>query len=378
MKICLINNLYYPFARGGAERIVEIIFDKLKHEKHQVFIITTKPYKIKNKTLNKKIYYINSLYYNLNKIPKIIRLFWHLIDIFDIKNYFKIKKILKKEKPDIVMTHNLKGIGFLIPRVIKKLKIKHIHTLHDIQLIHPSGLMYYGEEKKVLGIFPKIYYKICIYLFLNIDTIISPSQWLLKEHTKKGFFKNSNKKVIPNPVILKNVNFKISKFKKINNFLYVGQLEKHKGIMFLIDVFLKLNLKLIIAGSGSYKNKIRRIDSKNKNIIFVGQKNNKEILNLMQSADCLIVPSFCYENSPTVIYEAAMLGLPVIASKIGGITDLIHDLGGFLFFPLDEKDLISKIKYAIKNLQKFKKIGKHSKEKIKKYSINNYIKKIVN
>ncbi len=376
MKICLINNLYDPFARGGAERIVKIIFNRLEYEKHQVFIITTKPYKIKNKILNKKNYYINSLYYNLNKIPKIIRLFWHLIDIFDIKNYFKIKKILKKEKPDIIMTHNLKGIGFLIPRVIKKLKIKHIHTLHDIQLIHPSGLMYYGEEKKVLGIFSRIYYKICIHLFLDVDTIISPSQWLLNEHTKKGFFKNSNKKVIPNPVILKNITSKTLKSKKINNFFYAGQLEEHKGIMFLIDVFLKLNLKLTIAGSGNYKNKIKKIANKNNNIIFVGQKNNKEILNLMQLSDCLIVPSFCYENSPTVIYEAAMFGLPVIASRIGGITDLVCGLGGFLFSPLDEKDLILKIKYAIKNPEKIKKIGEHSKEKIKKYSVNNYIKKI--
>ena len=147
MKICLINNLYKPYNRGGAERIVELIAAGLQGARHEVFLITTKPIgrKQKAESRKQKVYYINALYYNLNKLPKILRLFWHLCDMFDIGSYFKVKAILKKEKPDVVMTHNLKGVGYLIPSVIKNLGIKHIHTLHDIQLLHPSGLMMHGK-----------------------------------------------------------------------------------------------------------------------------------------------------------------------------------------------------------------------------------------
>jgi len=387
MKICLINNLYKPYNRGGAERIVELIADGLEKASHDVFIITTKPrLQPKTYTRHPKTYYIPSIFFNLNKVPKPLRLLWHLIDMLDVGSYLKVKSILKKEKPNVVMTHNLKGISYLIPRLIKKLKIKHIHTLHDIQLIHPSGLMLCEKEKKLDRILTKIYSYLSRTLFGSPDIIISPSKWLLKTHIDKNFFAKSKKIILPNPLAA-NISFKPSgpKNKNMFRFLYVGQIEKHKGVFFLIKAFEMLcdedcqkNHELTFIGSGANLKQAKRRANNNPSIKFLGRINNQEALNKMSQSNCLIVPSLCYENSPTVIYEAASIGLPIIASDLGGIPELIHKLGGLLFSPENESDLMYQMRWAMEHSSEIKKIGQKSQERIKDYKFNNYINKLIN
>ena len=376
MKICLINNLYKPFSRGGADRILEITRDGFEKNGHDVFIISTKPYF--SKYIDNKNYYLKSFFHYLNKMPKPLRLFYHLSDFLSIKKYFQIKKILKTEKPNLIITHNFKGFGLLIFKAIKNSKVKHIHILHDIQLIHPSGLMIVGEERKMKNFFTKIYYFTVSKIINSPYLIISPSKWLLREHKKRKFFKNSKKIIIPNPVLIKNDFVLKNKKDNVINFLYVGELEVHKGVIFLLEVFNKFcknkNIKLSIIGRGSEYDKIQRL--KNKKITVPGWKTEEQVKTAMQNADCLIVPSLCYENSPTVIYEAASLGLPVLASRIGGITELVHGLGGVLFTAGNEKDLSKKINYILKNPDFFKKIGINSIGKINEFSVQNYFEKL--
>ncbi|MDD5072074.1 MAG: glycosyltransferase, partial [Patescibacteria group bacterium] len=302
MKICLINNLYKPYNRGGAERIMELQAEGLAQAGHEIFIITTKPFFAQRITRNtqQKIYYLKGFYYNLKKIPKILRLPWHLLDMLDFGNYLRVKSILKKEGPDMVITHNLKGLGYLIPKVIKSLKIKHIHILHDIQLLHPSGLMLCHKEKQIKSFPAKMYAGLCRCLFSSPDMIISPSKWLLKLHEEKNFFSQSRKIILPNPV----PDFSISPFldrrgaggeaNKVFRFLYAGQIEKHKGIFFLIKSFSILcqnfgrcGFELIIAGTGSKLKKAGQLAKTNKYIKILGWKNKAELRQLMDSSDCL-------------------------------------------------------------------------------------------
>ena len=384
MKICLINNLYKPYAKGGAERIVELQAEGLVKAGHEVFIITTRPIFTNTQHPAPSTYYLSGLYYNLNKIPKILRLPWHLVDMLDISNYFKIKSILKKEKPDMIITHNLKGLGYLIPGVIKYLKIKHIHVLHDIQLLHPSGLMLCGKEKKTDNFFAKIYANLCCWLFGSPDIIISPSKWLMKLHEEKNFFNQSKKIILPNPAIILPENKGIKKINKTFRFLYAGQIEEHKGISFLIKSFnafcqnskLK-NFELAIAGTGSKLEKVKHLAGSNKHIKFLGLKNNEEIKKIMEESGCLIVPSLCYENSPTVIYEATAAGLPVLTARLGGITELVRELGGILFKAGNEGDLMRQMRWIMDNSEKLEKIQGESRKKIEKLSLDNYIKTLL-
>jgi glycosyltransferase involved in cell wall biosynthesis len=95
-------------------------------------------------------------------------------------------------------------------------------------------------------------------------------------------------------------------------------------VRFLIETFREFlkddfSAELLVVGSGSQEQEIKEISRECREIKILGKKNSAEVAELMLNADCLIVPSFCYENSPTVIYEAAASGLPVIASHLGGI-----------------------------------------------------------
>jgi glycosyltransferase involved in cell wall biosynthesis len=347
MKIIIINNLYAPWSRGGAEKIAEKIVAGLEKAGHDVFIITTAP----TASRTDKIYYLPSIFYNLEKYPLSVRFFWHLWDIFNPANYFKIKKILRELKPDLAITNNLQGIGFLLPQLLRRLKIRHLHILHDIQLLHPSGLMFWGQEKLLNSMHAKIYQVIMRQLLGSPAVVISPSKWLLAEHEKRGFFKDSKKVVLPNYFFglgLKALGLGMKK--EVFTFLYVGQIEAHKGIKILIESFLhflqdnkNLSAELAIIGGGTQLEEIKKMAAGNKQIKILGRKNEGEVAELMAAADCLIVPSLCYENSPTVIYEAVVAGLPVIGAKIGGITELIEAAGGILFEPGNQVDLTEKI-----------------------------------
>ncbi|MDD4902779.1 MAG: glycosyltransferase, partial [Patescibacteria group bacterium] len=119
---------------------------------------------------------------------------------------------------------------------------------------------------------------------------------------------------------------------------------------------MNLRAELVIVGGGSRLEEIKKISGDRQEIKFLGRKNENEVEELMLSADCLIVPSLCYENSPSVIYEAVATRLPVIGAKIGGITELLEAAGGILFEPGNPVDLAEKMAKVIKNPVELEKI----------------------
>ncbi len=420
MKIVLINNLYEPYARGGAEQVVKTIADGLVEAGHKGVVVSTRPV-VKSIKLTpshdsgSKVHKVESQelattsndsnitsysllvtryffspwniisYYNLHKLPAALRLVWHLIDMFNPQSYFKIKKILKREQPDLVMTHNLTGVGFLTPLAIKHCGIRHIHTLHDIQLLHPSGLMLVGKEKKVDGLLVRVYQWCNKKLFRSVDMVISPSQWLLDEHAQRGFFRKAKKMVMANPMSVKNsvgaypslseeeeggggeqINHACLRSSLVKRgigltnfiFLYVGQLAKHKGVELLVEAFMELNndkCELWIAGDGDYKILNIKYQTSNK-IKLLGGKSHDEIKIIMSKAHCLVVPSLCYENQPTVIREAKQNNLPVIASNIGGIPEILNH--EFLFKAGDKESLKNKMQWFMDNYDEVQKTQK--------------------
>ena len=345
MKICLINNLFPPYSRGGAEKVAYQMAHDLSLD-NDIFIITSKP-KTPELGSNQefKTFYLKSSFYNIGKKNVLIRLFWHFKNIFSFSWYHQILKILEEQKPDLVITHNLMGIGFMTSQAIKLSGARHHHFLHDIQLLHPSGLMMYNKENKLDNLAAKLYQFLTRKIISSPHLIISPSIWLLQEHKKRNFFPSSETKIQPftnNNTIKETNHYK----KELTKLLFAGQVESHKGIIFLLNSFLQLatpNMILKIAGSGTLLEKAKKIAKDDKRIIFLGNLNKQELEKEMKQSDALIVPSLCYENSPLIISEARNLGLLVIASRIGGIPEAIGK-NDKLFTPNSAQDLFLKIK----------------------------------
>jgi glycosyltransferase involved in cell wall biosynthesis len=157
-------------------------------------------------------------------------------------------------------------------------------------------------------------------------------------------------------------NFKNSKkiYSDKLRFAFIGNFLPAKGLHILIDAFNRVkgkNVELKIYGKVlSYKalleNYFKYVKkmAKNKNIKFMGGFDNREIAKIFSQIDVLIVPSIWYENSPLVIQEAFATNTPVIASRIGGIAELIDGgKNGLLFEPNSVDDLYAKMSQLIEN-----------------------------
>jgi len=337
MKIGLINNLYKPYQKGGAERIVEILSNQLTDLGHSVFIVSTKPKTTKNNE-ESDVYYLSSSYSKLSQFSFTKSLLWQLTNLINIKKYRALTKIFRTEQPELVITNNLMGLGLLTPLAIKQAKAKHIHILHDIQLLHPSGLMYFDHENLINSLPAKIYQQI-VKLLLGKFIVVSPSKWLLNLHQTQGLFKNDQTKVIANPLVEKqNLTNKLPN----KNFIFVGQLEEHKGLDLFVGAAARfLDYTFLVVGSGTLEIKATP------NLKILGQKTSEEVSELLNNSLAAIIPSRCYENSPTVIYEAAAVKTPVIAANLGGIPELIEKFGGLLFEPGNLDSLVMTIEQFI-------------------------------
>jgi len=391
MKIGLINSLYKPYKRGGAEVVFSNIVKELKKDGHDVFVITISGKKEKTKFFikemdNIKVYrfYPKNIFsfIDINLQPTWKRLIWHLIDTFNLSAYRQVKKILKKEKPDLILGHNLKGLGYLTWLAIRQLKIKNIHTLHDVQLVNPSGLIFKGQEKQ--NLLCKIFAKISKILIDSPAVVISPSKWLLDFYHAYGFFKKSKEVVLPNPVILEDEHFTKKFTDQKINYLFLGQLVEHKGILFLLDNFgefaQKNNCRLLIVGTGSLEKELKEIYKNEPWLEFLGFIPANKLGQLVfKQIHFTIVPSLCYENSPSVIYDSFKYGTPVIASAIGGIPELVQEgVNGYLFEPGSKIGLLNKLNFSIQALDKFEKMSENAKIRARDFDIKQYIYKILN
>ncbi len=159
-----------------------------------------------------------------------------------------------------------------------------------------------------------------------------------KEYYKENFFGQGNKKVI----------------------LFVGRLAEKKGVTYLIDAMNYIdNAVLIIAGKGPLKEELEiQADDvckvKNEKCIkFIGAKTHEELRAVYASSDIFVMPSITAKDGDKegfglVMLEAFASGLPVVASRSGGITDLIKDgVNGYLTEEKDSKGIADRINIVL-------------------------------
>lgn len=386
MKICLISNLYPPNVLGGAEVSVKKVSEELVKRGHEVIVITTQFNDKKIEIINGvKIYQIDPLniyaiYDHPNKTV-FLKPLWHIIDLWNPYDDAIIKKILKRENPDVVHIHNFKGLSISSFAPAKSLNIPIVFTAHDYSLIcmRANLLNSSGEICKNTPLTCKIYNKIQKQLVKNKpDLLISPSQFVINKLRSNGLFQDVKAEKVPLGIELKSKKFE--KDYSTIDILYVGNLGEHKGVHILLNAFKKLknnNIRLNIVGKGTCEKKLKIMAENDKRIKFHGFLEGKELLNMYENANLTVVPSIWYDNSPMVIYESFNSGTPVIGSRIGGIPELVEDgFNGYLFEVGNVVELEKLLEDLINKPDKLKKLENGTIESIKKYSMENHIKKL--
>lgn len=369
MKICLISNLYGENARGGAERVVEAEARQLAAAGHDVLIISGRPPGGPAKSVDGGIRVLHLrthnifFYTDLARHGWMARLIWHVIDSFNLRAAAGVKKILRKERPDVVHTHNLMGLGFLIPQAIRRLGLRHIHTVHDVQLIHPSGLV------PAAGSLPagsRWHTGLLRWLFGSPAAVIFPSRFLRGFYEKFDFFPDSDRLVLPNPAPAG-----VSGPRTTDpglTFLFAGQIERHKGILELIEAWRKWPksgaARLEVAGSGSLEQEVRRRADGLKTVFFLGRLDAEGMRQALARAAFLVVPSLVIENYPTVIIEAMAAGTPVLAAAAGGMPEMISEgQNGFLFAPGDILALAAAFEQAVLSLPEWPRFSEAARQR---------------
>jgi glycosyltransferase involved in cell wall biosynthesis len=390
MKIGIVSNLYPPNARGGAELVAQRVADALYERGHDVVVLTTQPFdgvrslivRIRERTLAAVYrFFPLNLYYLKHDcfIPFPIRALWHLVDLVSPFGRSAIRQVIKDEEPEVIITHNLKGIGVAIGREIQKQGVPHIHTLHDVQLTVPSGLLIAGQEESWLNqSFLRRWYEAGVRRFLGTpDLVISPSTFLAEYYQGRGLFTNTRVEMLPNPVPHIQMTEREDRIAPRTNILYVGQLENHKGIKELFQAFDQLDdpeIELHIAGEGALTDYVCERAETNKRIRYHGFVSLKYLVKLLETTDAVVIPSTCYENSPTVIYESFLVGAPVIASNIGGIPELIEEgKTGLLVEPGNAQQLAQAMKEIHEHRDAWWAKSEQIQAQAKQYAIEKYV-----
>ena len=128
-------------------------------------------------------------------------------------------------------------------------------------------------------------------------------------------------------------------------FLFVGRLSAEKGIQVLADAAAHVpGVRVVVAGSGPEAQVLEGASG----IDALGALDGEAVRERMSGASALILPSIWYENFPRTLVEAMGCALPVIASRLGALAELVEDgVTGLLFEPGNAADLAEKMRWAL-------------------------------
>ncbi len=142
--------------------------------------------------------------------------------------------------------------------------------------------------------------------------------------------------------------------------LFVGRLSPEKGIGTLLQAWRDLAVPLRIIGDGPLAARVERCD--HRAVKGLGRKARPEVIKEMRRAAFLIMPSQWYEAFPVVIVEAFATALPIIASRLGAMSELIDDgVTGLHFRPGDPADLAAKVRWAAEHPSDMRRMGDNAR-----------------
>ena len=361
MKVFLVHNFYKN--PGGEDRCFADELKLLKNNDNE-----TITYIEHNKSLSAKS-----------------RLSMALSTVWNIHSYHKISKIVENFRPDIVHFHNTFPI--ISPAAYHAVKITNtpvVQTLHNYRLVCPAGTLLRKGKFCELCLPRKIAWPSVVhgcYRQSNGATAVIATMlsfhhmigtWekkvdayiVLTEFSRNKFLEAG----IPSKKIFVKPNFLHPDpepgTRRDQFILFVGRLTLEKGIVTLLAAWRELerDVKLKIVGDGPLAETVAEVAHDNQLIEFLGKQSRARVLDMMGSANAVVVPSIWHEPFGLVVIEAFAKGRPVIASQVGGLADIVENGNtGLHFKPGDCTDLAEKVRWIIDHPSETERMGKKAR-----------------
>lgn len=329
-KILIVHN-YYKLP-GGEDTVVENEKKLLEMHGHSVVL-----YSRSNKEME-----------NFSLLQKLLLPFTSL---FSIRTYHDVKQLIQEKEIDIVHVHNT--LSLVSPSVYYAALAcgkPVVQTVHNFRLLCPAATFlrdnriceecinkglwcavrhscYRGSKiqtimsvlilktHRFLGTYKRLYY-ICLTDF-NRDKL------MLLNQQGKTYIRKERVFVKPNFIQAP----PMGEVKKKEQYIYVGRLEKIKGIHILLEAWKDLPDKtLLICGSGPEEKRVCSYLKENhmNKVKFLGQCTHTEVLRLLSESKALIMPTLWYEGQPMVVLESYAVNTPVIVSNIGNVGKMVE------------------------------------------------------
>ncbi|WP_026506365.1 glycosyltransferase family 4 protein [Butyrivibrio sp. MC2013] len=416
MKILIVNKFLYP--NGGSETYIFKIGQALSAMGHEVqyFGMAHEGNIVGN---NAGIYTEDMSFTGRGSKLKKLTYPFKIIYSFDARR--KILRLLEDMKPDVV---HLNNINFqLTPSIIDEIRawekdsgrrVRIVSTAHDSMWVCPGHLMKVpstGElcQRCIDGKVMNCTKYRCIH-DSRLQSFLASLEAIL--YRKKGTYRQVDKVICPsafmNDVLSHNPDLK-GRCVTLHNFidesgadtgtdmlddkvsvilqrkspyvLFFGRYSWEKGIGTLVSVCRSLpEIDFVFAGNGDLEDEVNSCS----NITNVGFQGAVSLTELIKGALFTVFPSEVYENCPFSVMESQLAGTPVLASRLGGIPELIDEgVTGELFTASDPDELTDKI-YRLWNNEALVKtysdnclaIGR-GEGRLKVYSLGEYCRRLI-
>jgi glycosyltransferase involved in cell wall biosynthesis len=368
MKICLVSNLYPPLGQGGAEIYVSRLATALAEE-HQVVVVTSESgfHLAPRREVTREgivIYRLARLNvaHNVTLPPPLLaQAVYRAIDLYHPQVAAAMSEIIRRERPDLVHLHNWVGLSLAallssVPRSAPHIPLA--MTLHDYGLLCAYASILHPDGHPCAPDLPcRLLANLNRGLVNRIGLVISPSHYVLDQHLQRGFFRQATQQILPyglepGPSPLANSpspsgGGQGGSSKDTFDILFIGGVQSHTGIEVLIRAFCLTTdpaLRLHVAGTGPSIDSCKALALGDDRFRFYGFVAGELRRSLIENADCMVLPSIWPDNYPVSIQEAFQSGPVVIASRIGGIPEMVRDgVNGLLVEPGDEAGIAAAV-----------------------------------
>jgi glycosyltransferase involved in cell wall biosynthesis len=351
MRVLHLSASYPPNIRGGAERFVANLAQEQLKRGHEVGVVTLsrapEPTAKENGVSVFRIGHAN-LYWpeDWPKHGPAVRYINKLLETWNPITLARVRKAIDLFRPDVVNSHSMVGFAASAWVAAAERGIPVVHTLHDFNLFCRNGNAFHDRT---------ICRGVCLpcrvaqpkrWFARQVSAVVAISSDTLKRHTDRGLFANI-------PADNKSVVWSISPQVDANEVRsrpadapfvigFIGRLTAEKGLDVLIEAAAKLphrEWRLRIAGTISPTLDLETLRKRTANlpVDWLGFVASQDFY---RDIDVLVVPSLWAEPFGLVVLEAYSFGVPVIASRVGGIVDIVEPgVTGWLFEPGDSAAL---------------------------------------
>ena len=345
MKFCMVTTFYPPYNFGGDGIFIYRLSNELGQRGHHVDVIHCKDAylllqpsgprgnypshpNVKVHGLKSSAGWVSPFFTQQTGSPGFKRL--------------TLQTMLEGNEYDVIHFHNMSLIGITALQYGHAIKL---YTTHEHWLVCPMHVLWkFNRELCVQKSCircsltfkrpPQLwrYSRLLPNMLKHIDHFISPSRFTKKKHHELGL----DIPILHIPYFLPKQEIPNSFPSEENQsaadqpyFLFVGRLEKIKGVQNLIPIFQKRpHYTLLIAGTGEFESSLRQLAGSTPNIKFLGRLDHSQLVDLYRGATAVIVPSICYEVFGIIIIESYATKTPVIVNNLGALPEVVQDSGG--------------------------------------------------